>query len=164
MKKIICFFLIILLLCACRRPVIYPIEPEIRFIRFEKHNETDGKLVFYFQDGDGDIGLNTTDTYPPFDSSSPFHYNFLCDCYEKQNGIFVKIDSKETINGEIEPWHINARIPRVSSLHEESINGEVSHEMTPYRTDSDYDTVKLKFYIVDRKLHKSNVDSVIVIR
>ena len=162
--RIISFtILFVVFFCACKRPVQYSDIPEIKFISFEILTQTDGLLTFYFQDGDGDIGLNEYEMYPPFDKSSMYHYNFLCDYYEKQNGVFVKIDSIETPNG-IRPYHFNARFPRLSNLPEESINGEINLKMVPYRINNQYDTVKLKFYIVDRKLNHSNVEEVVVIR
>jgi hypothetical protein len=156
--------LICVLLCACPRPEQYSDIPEIKFINFEILNETDGILTYYFQDGNGDIGLDNTFNYPPFDTASPYYYNFFCDYYEKQNGKFEKIDSIETPNG-IRPFSLNARIPRLSFLPEESIHGEIYYKMVPYRDRiSSYDTILLKFFIVDRELHHSNVEEVIVVR
>ena len=150
------------LFCTCRKPVQYSVIPEIKLIGFEKITQTEGILAFYFQDGDGDIGLNDYDMYPPFDTLSIYYYNFFCDYYEKQNGFFVKIDTIETNIG-FEPLILNKRFPRLSNLPEESINGEIFLKM-PYRDETHYDTVKLKFYIVDRKLNHSNVEEVVVIR
>jgi hypothetical protein len=165
MKKIIYFgTLICVFFCACRIPEQYSDIPEIKFINFEILNETDGILTYYFQDGDGDIGLDDA-FYPPFDTSSIYYYNFFCDYYEKRNGIFEKIDSTEGPNGKIEPLIFHARIkPRFSNLPEESISGEIYHTMRPYRNKSPYDTIQLKFYIVDRKLNHSNIEEVIIIR
>jgi hypothetical protein len=170
MKKIIYFGVVLLVfLYSCRKPERFSDIPEIKFINFEEFREYlisndtiimyGGTLAFYFQDGDGDIGLDDWMTSPPFD------YNFFCNYYEKQYGTFVKIDSMETIQGKIEPFNLNARIPRLSYLPEESISGEIYITMPQYRDSfSEYDTVKLEFYIVDRKLNKSNVKEVIIIR
>jgi hypothetical protein len=165
MKKIIYFgTILIVFMCACRKPERFSDIPEIKFISFEKLSQNGGLLTFYFQDGDGDIGLNSNDTYPPFDTSSIYHYNFFCDYHEKRHGTFIKIDSIE-VNGEMEPFNLNARIPRLSYLPEESINGEIYMTMPNYRDPfSEYDTIQLKFHIVDRKLNKSNVEEFIVVR
>jgi len=162
MKKNICFGIALLVfLFACRRPEKFPIIPEIKFISFEEFNDTEGLLVFYFQDGDGDIGLNPWDTIPPFE------YNFFCDYYEKRYGIFVKIDSIVDYRGETIAFNHNGRIPILSRLPEESISGEIYYTISPWYYDffSPYnDTIQLKFYIVDRKLHKSNVEEIVIIR
>jgi len=166
MKKIICFGIIIFVfLCACKKPVIYSDIPEIRLINFEKYQKNDDKtkitngaiLKLYFQDGEGDIGLNNNDTFPPFNYGSPYHRNLICDYYEKQNGVFIKVDSTEN-NNKIE---YSARIPRLTNLPKESINGEITHDMLEYYANSPFDTIMLQFYILDRKLNKSNVVEVI---
>jgi len=161
MKKIIYSGMILFVfLCACKRPERYSDIPEIKFINFEKINQTDGLLTFYFQDGKGDIGLDSWEVNPPFD------YNFFCDYYEKRHGAFVKIDSIEDFKGELIPFNFNGRIPKLSYLPEESINGVIYYTLSPYCDKfSPYtDTVRLEFYIVDRKLNKSNTEEVVVIR
>ena len=166
MKKITCFIILLcVLLGACKKPVQYSKIPEIKFISFVQISQTDGLLSYYFQDGNGDLGLDKTDLYPPFDTASVYYYNFFCDYYEKQNGVFVKIDSVD-VNGVLEPFNLNARFPLLSVREDESINGEIYHKLEPYRADypNANDTVKLVFYIVDRALNHSNVEEVIVIR
>ena len=171
MKKIIGLIIIMgTFLFACKKPVNFSDIPEIKFISFEKYkdNQTeDGAiLTFSFKDGDGDIGLHEWETFPPFDSTSVYYYNFFCDYYEKRNGIFTKIDSVENINGMMLPFNLNARIPRLSKLQKEPIHGDIFITM-PYYYDksSPYkDTIQLKFYIVDRKLNKSNSETIVVMR
>jgi len=162
MKKMICFGIVLLVfLCACKKPVRYSVIPKIRFISFEKLQQEKGKLTFYFQDGDGDIGLDDWQTMPPY------NYNFFCSYYEKQNGVFVKVDSILDPKGEMYPFNLNARIPRLSTLPEESIDGEIAIVFSPSYFDSfsPYsDTVSLEFYILDRQLNKSNVEQVTIIR
>ena len=158
MKKIIILIVIVIaLFCACRKPVIYSDIPEIKLISFEKYQDeviqNGALLVFSFQDGDGDIGLDGNETPS---------YNFFCDYYEKRNGVFEKVDSIERQDGTMEPFSLNARIPRLSKLPEESINGEISLKM--FLKKSPYDTIQLKFYIMDRKLNKSNVETAMMIR
>ena len=163
MKKITLLLFIIVLFISCRKPVIFSDIPEIKLISFEKYQDeqvTDAAmLVFYFQDGEGDIGFDLTDPTPIFDSTSFYYFNFFCDYYEKQNGVYVKIDSIETANGNTEPFHFNGRLPRLSDLPEESIHGEIYRIIAPYYDDSSpySDTIQLRFFIVDRKLNQSNV-------
>jgi len=159
MKKIICLGIALLVfLCACRKPERFSIIPEIKLISFEEYQPTDTTigaiLTFYFQDGDGDLGLNDEDKYSPYDTGSIYYYNFFCDYYEKQNGFFVEIEHPI-------PYH--ARFPRLSYLPDEPISGEIYIKMPSY-FDSPYDTTKIRFYIVDRKLHHSNIEEAIIIR
>jgi len=171
MKKIVYFEIIVsIVFCACKQPEQFSVIPEIKFISFGKYQddkiEDGAMLTFSFQDGDGDIGLNGTDLYPPFDTLSIYYYNFFCDYYEKQNGIFVKIDSIETPKEGMQPFNLNARFPRLSDLPEESIHGEICLTMPfYYDTTSPYnDTIQFKFFIIDRKLNHSNIEEIIVVR
>jgi hypothetical protein len=154
MKKLLLFIGIISLLFSCEPEDKYPIVPYIKYVAFEKIANGlgfDDKAIlkFYFEDGDGDLGLDNTseDMKPPFDASSIYHYNFFIDYYEKQNGTFVKVDL---------PAEQNARIPRLSSSSSESIDGEISIEIFINNFTSTYDTIRFEFFIVDRALHHSN--------
>ena len=57
---------------SCRRINEYPPEPVIKFTGFDKilkDNDTifeRGILKFEYTDGDGDLGLEDADTFPPF--------------------------------------------------------------------------------------------------
>lgn len=142
----------LLFIYSCRREPQFSKVPYISFVSFEKYEQENGKdnlgrLTFHFQDGDGDIGLNVTDVQPPFDSTSVYHHNFFCNYYEKQNGEFVKIDL---------PLSQNARIPRLSDLESESIEGEISLDLNINNPFSPYDTIRFDFYIVDRALNHSD--------
>lgn len=144
--------LAVLLFSSCGREPQFSKIPHISFVSFEKHEPVNGKdnsgtLTFHFQDGDGDIGLNEKDVKPPFDTSSVYYFNFFCNYYEKQNGEFVKIDL---------PLSQNARIPRLSELESESIEGTISLDLLINNPFSPYDTICFDFYIVDRALNHSD--------
>lgn len=155
MKRLFLILGIILFLASCTPEDKYPIIPRIQFVGIEKIPNEYGfdykaNLSFYFEDGDGDIGLDNTteDLKPPFDTASIYHYNFFISYYEKQNGEFVKVDL---------PAEQNARIPRLSNNTPESINGDINVEIFINNITSPYDTVRFEFYILDRALHKSNI-------
>jgi hypothetical protein len=86
--------------------------------------------------------LKQSDTIPPYD------YNFYISYFEKQNGEFVELI--------LDP-PLNARIPMLTpSGINKSIKGEIEDEIFLNYT-SQYDTIRLEVYILDRALHKSNV-------
>lgn len=154
MKKLLVFIGIIAVLFSCEPEEKYPIVPFIKYLALDKIANDLGydykaNLKFYFEDGDGDLGLDDTseDMRPPFDASSIYHYNFFINYYEKQNGTFVKVDL---------PAEQNARIPRLSSSTPESIDGEISIEIFINNFTSTYDTIRFEFFVVDRELHHSN--------
>lgn len=155
MKKWGFFFIILLLFSACKKEEKFPVIPAIEFVSLNKIDNGTGidkraALVLHFQDGDGDIGLNATDTQAPFDTASAYYYNFFIDYYKKVNGEFQLI--------EFEDISFNQRIPRLSETLPESIEGEITLELdiNSYDLSSTYDTIQFQCYIVDRELHKSN--------
>ena len=87
-----CLFLV----SSCMKKEVYPDVPVIAFQSFVEEFDTGkyatrGYLTITFKDGNGDIGLLPGQTQPPFDSGSPYYYNYIIDYYEKQNGSFVKL-------------------------------------------------------------------------
>lgn len=154
MRRVCCFmaFLLLLFVATCCRPQEkYPVEPAIEFVSLEaiadEENDKDVRLTFKFQDGDGDIGLNETDLYFPFDTGSVFYYNCFISYFEKQNGEFVEVEL---------PMTLNMRIPRLSEQSEESIEGEIYLDLYAKNPFSRYDTIRYELFIVDRKLNYSN--------
>lgn len=132
-----------------------PIIPKISYESFILEYDSGaypkrGYLTITFQDGDGDIGLFADQTEPPYDSLSPYYYNYIIDYYEKQNGKFVKYDLGPALY---------ARIPYLTPNDpNKSIKGFIVDTL-PLNPAPLYDTIKLKFFIYDRTLHKSNIDS-----
>jgi hypothetical protein len=144
-----------LLLTSCMEKEVYPVVPEIAFQSFIMQYDTGmyakrGFLTISFKDGDGDIGLLASQVWPPFDTGSIYYYNYIIDYYEKQNGTYVKVD--------LNPPY-NARIPYLTPNDpNKAIKGIIVDTLilNPFPV---YDTVKFKFFIYDRALHQSNVDS-----
>jgi len=145
----------ILLFSSCMKKEVYPDIPEIAFQSFILQFDSGvyakrGFLTISFKDGNGDIGLQPNQTEPPFDTGSIYYYNYIIDYYEKQHGTFIKIV--------LDPPY-NARIPYLTPDDpNKAIKGIIVDTLTlnPMPV---YDTVKFKFFIYDRALHKSNVDS-----
>lgn len=155
MKKFSIGIIVILLVIAtfgCRREPKYSEVPHIEFVSLEKvdngtSHDSQAELTVYFQDGDGDIGLDESDKNPVFAVDSPYYYNFFIDFYEKQQGEWVKIDL---------PTPLHSRVPHLSDNVPESIEGKltiVTYINNPF---SPYDTVRLTCWLVDRALHHSD--------
>lgn len=145
--------ILLLQLSACRREEKFSEIPYIKFVSLEKVDNGTGtddqaNLVFYFEDGDGDIGLDESDTAAIFRQDTMFYYNFLIDYYEKQLGIWTLVPLNP-------PLH--ARIPHLSDEVPESIKGEITVLTYINHYGSPYDTVRLSCRLVDRALHVSNV-------
>jgi len=160
MKSIhyIILFLFTLLLPGCPDIEVIPETPEIEFLSFTITEDVDdlgndilvGELVFSFQDGDGDIGLPEPDTVIAGDSTQ---YNLFFTMYKKIEGDYIKLDEDEL------GAPLFYRIPYIEPREGQNkiLRGEISINFE-YPVIK-YDTIKYDFYITDRSLHKSNIES-----
>jgi hypothetical protein len=166
----ICLILSILAVLAvisCKRIEEFPPEPVISYLDFEKiPNVTDsiydrGILKFEFTDGDGDIGLAKSDTFPPFNPGSKYYYNLIIDYYEVRNGIETPVPLT-FFNSETQQFdtvYLSARIPLLTPKgSNKAITGDIYDTLFIYNYYSEFDTLFLKFKIVDRALHESNLE------
>lgn len=100
-------------------------------------------LEMTFRDGDGDIGLDESDTLPPFDRSSPFFHNLWIDLYTVRNG------------QAIDTFNFNARIPNITPAGQvKSLEGEIQYEI-PVDGLAEGDTIRIGIQLVDRALNIS---------
>lgn len=155
-KYVLGLTILLTLSLGCLREEEYPIIPEIVYEDFILLLNTQtgiiqrGVLSFTFKDGDGDIGLNSSDTAPPYD------FNLFIDYFEIQNEDTVQIYLVDPASGDTSTF--NARIPILTpSGSDKSIKGEIEDTLFIYDPTSAYDTIMFRVYLVDRALHKSNV-------
>jgi len=158
MRKRSYLFLVLpalLLLGSCQKlEQISPI-PNIKFTSFTIYDTTDilgnnlkaGKLRFFFEDGDGDLGLK-----PPTSVLSD-STNLFFTLYRKKDGLMVPATSDD-------PLYPSAyRIPYMERLGQNKIlRGTISVTFM-YLFYEPTDTIKYDFYIRDRAEHDSNVTS-----
>ena len=153
-KLLIIIFAVIVFSAACSK--IKPISaiPSIEFISFEvfdtiepnlQNNVKGGKLIFKFKDGDGDIGI------PSSDSIST---NFELTLYRKINGEMQLVtDSSDFLL----PGS-NYRIPYLEPIGQSQIlSGEISILLL-YPSYKPTDTIKYHFNIIDRAGNISNTE------
>jgi hypothetical protein len=159
--------LVVLVLISCKRIEEFPPEPSISYLNFEKiFNQTDsiydqGILKFEFTDGDGDIGLAKSDTFPPFNPGSKYYYNLIIDYWEVRNGVETEVPLT-FFNSETQTFdtvYLSARIPLLTPKgSNKALTGDIYDTLFIYNYYSDFDTLFLKFKIVDRALHESNLE------
>jgi hypothetical protein len=127
--------------------------PSIRFNSFTIFDTLDilgnkskgGKLNFFFEDGDGDIGLNV----PSADQADSTNLFFTL--YRKTDGIMIPAAKNDPL------YPSEYRIPYMVRLGQNKIlRGTVSVTFL-YLFYSPTDTIKYDFKIKDRALHESNV-------
>jgi hypothetical protein len=141
---------------SCRKIEQLPAVPFVRFEKFVVFDTTTllgkyraGRLEFYFEDGDGDLGLN-----PPTGNMSDTTNMFL-NLYRKKGGAMVVSTDK---NDAFLPYP-SYRIPYMERLGVNKIlKGTISLTFL-YLSYSPSDTIKYDFFIRDRALNDSNVAS-----
>lgn len=140
---------------SCLKKEEFPVTPQIAFESFTLEFDTGayarrGYLTISFRDGDGDIGLGPFQTQPPFDTGSIYYYNYIIEYYEKREGQFVKVDLNPTFN---------ARIPILTPDDNIKAIKGIIVDTLPLNPKPAHDTIRLKFFIYDRALNQSNIDS-----
>ncbi len=160
MKFVKYIFLIIIsvLLTGCPDIEVIPEIPEIEFLSFTLNEDVDdlgnvilmGELIFSFQDGDGDIGLPEPDTITQIDSTD---YDLFFTMYKKIGGVYIQLGEDDL------GTPLNYRIPYIEPREGQNkiLRGEINI-LFEYPT-IQYDTIRYDFYITDRALHRSNVES-----
>jgi len=155
-------FFLISILTACPEPKKYPDEPQIQFEQVQLKDTFDllgntnklYKLKFGIIDGDGDIGLKESDSTGIYDPDSLYSNNLFTTLYEVVNGDSIKIDSSK---------QRNFRVPYVEPQGQNKtlIADIIIDIIFSYDGDGNlpYDSIYFNFYIVDRKLNKSNIQS-----
>jgi len=138
-------------ICSCTKIQTFSPEPEITYKSFRVVDTVDslgnitiiGYLSFRFIDGDGDIGWEDGDNPP----DNPEGRNLFFTTYEMIDGEFVKVS--DSLRYSI-PYLENEGPNKV-------VKGEVIVKFNYYY--DDYDTIMYEFFMIDRALHQSNIES-----
>lgn len=148
--------LLILVMPSCRKVEQLPAVPHIDFTSFAIFDTTDilgnlskaGRLKFKFEDGDGDLGLNTP-TAGVTDST-----NLFFTLYRKKTGTMV-------ISTGLDPLlpYSAYRIPYMERLGQNKILKGTISVVFMYQSYAPSDTIKYDFFVEDRALNQSNVIS-----
>jgi hypothetical protein len=140
---------------SCRKIETLPPIPHIEYQSFQIFDTTDplgnltkgGRLKFYFEDGDGDVGLKSPDNNNPSDTN-----NLRISLYRKQNGIMKQVP--DTVDDALRPS--SYRIPFMEREGQNKIlRGVISVTMF-YLFYTPRDTISYEFYIIDRANNESN--------
>jgi len=155
-----------LAVCSCQKPVEYPIEPKITYEGFTYLMNPDstfsgeGVISFSYTDGDGDLGLDDSDTLSPFGFNDAHYYNMLVDYMKCVNGEFVKTPllSWNVQTQTYDTISFNARFKRLRDSDDpKAISGTMDYKLMVQNPFSPNDTIKFEIRILDRALHESNV-------
>ena len=160
--------IVLLLISSCRKFEQFPDEPIISYDGFLLENDITtgvtyrGVLILKYQDGNGDIGLASWDTLPPFNYGSKYYYNLVIDYFEMRNGEWENVDLVfENIQDQTyDTLTFSARIPMlIPPNRNQAISGFIQDTLFLYNPLSEklYDTIKFSAFIIDRALNESNM-------
>ena len=171
-KSILIICIAFFALIACQKPVEYPVEPHVEYSGFTYLFNADstfsgeGVVSFTYTDGDGDLGLDDSDTTYPFGFHDPYYYNMVVDYLKAENGVFVKTPLL-SLHVPTHPADtlvlfdtvtFNARFHRLRDNDDpKAISGSMDYKLTVQNPFSPNDTIKFEIHIIDRALHESNV-------
>jgi hypothetical protein len=167
-KIIILLCFLSLLATACFKEPNYADTPAIAFESIRNvpiNNGSDSVIItIAYQDGDGDMGLSSADTMPPFQrliggQPNQFYNNYFLNIYKKVRGTYVPVRF-------VEPsFTLNGRYPRLNGSRKSAIEGTLKYSFVFFYVFSNAytpsisrnDTVKFDVQVVDRALNKSNI-------
>jgi hypothetical protein len=155
MKKrvIIPVLTVLILAVACEGPERLPAEPRIEFRGLSQYDTIDllgnpvkaGKITFYFEDGDGDLGSDAPKT-PGTEPSG----NLFLKLYRKTNGVFE-------LAGPTDPLYPSEyRIPYLDAAGQNKILRGTIDITIMYILYHTPDTLYYDFWIRDRAGNESN--------
>jgi hypothetical protein len=154
-KYLILVISVLLFLNSCRKIEHLPDIPRIEFTSFQIFDTTDilgnmakgGRLKFYFEDGDGDLGLNAPGSY------SAYTTNLFFTLYRKTGGSIVQAPDNDPLRPS------SYRIPFMERKGVNTIlKGTISVTFL-YLFYNQTDTIQYEFFLKDRALNESNVES-----
>lgn len=140
-------------MASCLHLIKLPPEPSIEFRSFSLFDTIDilgnpakaGKLTFYFEDGDGDLGLASPDSGSYVNESNMFFKLF-----RKTNGVFELVTPSDPL------YPSEYRIPYLDVQGQNKIlRGTIDVTMIYFLYDQT-DTLYYDFWIRDRGGHDSN--------
>jgi hypothetical protein len=153
--------LAIFALISCTKIDKLPVEPRIKYTSFTVFDTTDilgntvkgGRLKFYFEDGDGNVGLPV----PSAEEENFDSINLFLTLYRVNNGSVVQA----TDNDPLKPT--GYRIPYMERTGQNKLlKGDISVVFL-YLFYTEEDSIRYNFYIKDRAENLSNTDSTGVI-
>jgi hypothetical protein len=141
-------FFVAVLLVSCHKIIQLPDTPHIKFTSFAVFDTTDilgndckgGRLKFYFEDGDGDLGLKAAE------SGETDTTNLFLTLYRKTNGIMTEVPDNDLMKPS------GFRIPYMERTGQNKIlKGTIAVTFFyEFYNIPDSDIFKYRFFIKDR--------------
>lgn len=156
----ILIFALLIFLGSCGPIEKLPPEPSIEFRTFALFDTIDilgnpakaGKLTFYFEDGDGDLGLEAPDSIAPSSGN-----NIFLQLFRKTGGVFELAPPSDQL------YPSEYRIPYLNAQGQNKILKGTIDVTIIYFIYNDTDTLYYDFWIKDRSGNESNTASTCVV-
>ena len=130
---------------------------ENRIVNLEMNYDSLIQFRFFYEDVDGDIGLDEGDTLGDFAFGRPNFYNFFCYLYALENDTWVTVVNPFNTS---ENMSFHERFPNLTpSGSDKRLSGELELNIPARPNGLLLDTVRFEMQLVDRSLHKSNICS-----
>lgn len=149
--------LLLVITFSCRKIEQMPPEPSIEFQSFRVFDTTDilgnkckgGRLSFTFQDGDGNVGLQSAD------KTGGDTTNLFFILYRKENGVMKQVPDNDLMKPS------SYRIPYMERTGQNKIlKGTISVTfLYLFYSPSENDTIRYDFWLKDRSENLSNTAS-----
>ncbi|RSK29524.1 hypothetical protein [Hymenobacter metallilatus] len=155
---------------SCISPPEYPDTPEIEFKRITQERITDATgtydkvvIIVAYKDGDGDLGLRSTDTSPPFNVTKPDNtlnpdgYNYICRLQVRDAGG----NFQDIVFSPNDPGY-DGRYPRLTpddqGDRKAPLKGDIDYTLQLFKNSvlRTGTVLRFKIKIKDRALHVSN--------
>jgi hypothetical protein len=160
---VICRLTISLLLfitaTSCIKKNDLPIVPKIAYKSFENFQDDSAYFTLKFDDGDGDLGLNPEDTTGNFSGNSPYYYNlYLKYLYKKPDGTWSAFFNPNPMINDTQYYKFRVPLIEIEGK-DKSMSGEIRVKLSELRPSMSHKYLKYVFYVYDRALHQSNVET-----
>ncbi len=150
MRKGLFLVLIFAGLTGCLKKQDFPNRPDLTYVGIipaVQPADSLGVIRLEFTDGDGDLGLDDSDSDSPFAEGDPYYFNLFARYFDKRDGAWVEFVPPEPL--------FNARFKRLSSAGSDAIEGLIDYGFAA-RPGAPFDTIRYEIYIVDRSLQHSD--------
>jgi hypothetical protein len=148
----ISFIAVVMIFSSCKIETCDELIPEIEFKELIVIDSIRATLIIGFKDCDGDIGLEPTDTLPPFD------YNLFLEYYYLENGIWILRDLSDESQG-FSPFYYRIA-PIENKASSDILEGEIEVALNGYNLEQSTDrpdTIKFSIMLRDQALNNSNI-------
>lgn len=147
------FFVFTIGIVACVKEKNFPPQPVIEFNRFDLYGHDSANCYIKFKDGDGDVGLLSSDVTSPDDLKMKYLYK------DTATGLFLPVDSSFG-TAQFDTLFYTYRVPNLTPQGQyKALDGEIKIKLRSSPLFGPHQIVKFDIRLTDRAGNKSNIVS-----